>query len=95
MNRTHIRTAVIVAIVRFVRMSPSLRQALVVVSNHFPRMKQRLKRAAASATALPRETATTGEQDEPLLSPHAARVMRDLRRERSRLQYKRERQGQR
>ena len=82
------RTAAIASIARLAAASPQLRQFLLRILNRTPRLKRRLKHALGRANTIASQR-TGARDDEPdddaLLSRAARRVLRDLRRERLRI----------
>jgi len=78
---------VIVKIARLAAAMPRIRRLIVMALNRTPRLRRRLKQAAARALAMQHPAPPPGEPPEDaLLSPYGKRVMRDLRMERTRLE---------
>jgi len=82
-----LKAKTIVGIARLAAMMPRMRRLTVMALNRTPRLRRRLKQAAARAIAMQHPAPQPGEPPEDaFLSPYGKRVMRDLRIERTRLE---------
>jgi len=82
-----LKAKVIVGIARLAAAMPRIRRLTVMALNRAPRLRRRVKQAAARALAMQHPAPPSNEPlEDAFLSPYGKRVMRDLRVERARLE---------